>query len=178
MKESRRKVWVEFSAGGIVYRTLAAGIEIAFIKDPYYQWTFPKGHVEEGEGIIAAAVRESEEEMGIKGLKPVAKLTSLEIWFVDRYVHKGDLVHKIIYLVLLRAPSHAKARPQKKEKIRAVRWVPLDQSLAFSGYANVKPALRKAIAILKRQYNHAPSHRSGNRHSRIGARKSSRVSHR
>lgn len=151
MSARHKKVRVEFSAGGIVYRKSSRGIEIGFIKDPYHKWTFPKGHIKEGEDVIGAAVRETEEEMGLKGLEPIMRISALDIWFVDRYVHKGDLIHKFIYLVLIKAPANAKGKPEYKEKICAIQWVPIDQALSFSGYANIRPVLKKAIEILKKR---------------------------
>ena len=50
-------------AGGLVFN--AAG-EVLLIRDRMGYWVFPKGHVEEGETLEAAAVREVSEEVGIE----------------------------------------------------------------------------------------------------------------
>ena len=49
-------------AGGLVFN--AAG-EVLLIRDRRGFWVFPKGHVEEGETLQAAAVREVREEAGV-----------------------------------------------------------------------------------------------------------------
>lgn len=151
-KPTKRPVRVEHSAGGIVFKRGARGIEIGFIQDPYYKWTFPKGHIEPGEEITAAAMRETCEEMGLPDLTPISPLPTLDIWFVDRYVHKGSLIHKYITLVLMETPATAVARPQKSEKIRGVRWVPVTRALSFSSYANTRSALLSAIQLLSARY--------------------------
>lgn len=144
----QRPARVEYSAGGIVFRRMPRGIEIAFIEDPWHKWTFAKGHIKKRESIVRAAVRETQEEMGVRGLKPIKPLGRTEIWFVDRYVHKGSRVHKYIYFVLMEAPYGAKAHPQKRELIHAVHWVPLSQALRSSNYKDVRPVLQKAIQYL------------------------------
>jgi len=138
----------EVSAGGIVYKKGEGGLRIAFILDPFRKWTFAKGHLEEGETLAEAALRETQEEMGLKNLKVIAPLGKTDIWFRDRYKHKGVLVHKTIHHFLMRAPRDAKAHPQKAEKIRKVRWVPVSRAVSFCGYKNVLGVLQKALEIL------------------------------
>lgn len=139
---------VEISAGGVIYRRKDGRIEIGFILDPYDKWSFPKGHVEAGERTEEAAKREAEEEMGINGLKVRDYLGKADFWFKDRYVRKGELVHKFLHYYLIEAPSGVTAVPQKKEKIQEVAWVPLAEAYAKSDYEDIEPLLRKAIIML------------------------------
>lgn len=139
---------VEISAGGVVYRKNNGEIEVGFILDPYGKWTFPKGHVEKKEKTDEAAEREAEEEMGIPGLKVREYLGKADFWFKDRYVRKGELVHKFLHYYLIEAPAGAIAKPQKKEKIQEVAWLPLNKAYAKSDYRDIEPLLRKAITRL------------------------------
>ena len=52
-------------------------------------WSLPKGHLEDGETAEDAAVREVEEETGIRG-RVLAPLGTIDYWFVadDRRIHK------------------------------------------------------------------------------------------
>ncbi|HEY2577139.1 MAG TPA: NUDIX hydrolase [Streptosporangiaceae bacterium] len=51
----------------MLYRHAAGGIEVALIhRERRNDWTFPKGKLEPGEHVIAAAVREVTEETGIR----------------------------------------------------------------------------------------------------------------
>jgi hypothetical protein len=50
----------------------------------------------------------------------------------------------------MQAPEAAKAKPQKKERIRRVRWVAPDRALAVLSYKNSRKILSKAIEVIKR----------------------------
>src|SRR3989338_7733862 len=94
---------VEISAGGIVFKRTPRGVRVAFIMDPYNKWAFAKGHVEKGETVEQAALRETREEMGLRKLRIVAPLGVIDFWFHDRYrpETKGVLVHKYVHYFLM-----------------------------------------------------------------------------
>jgi 8-oxo-dGTP diphosphatase len=55
------------AAGGVLWRTGADGVEIAVVHRPRYDdWSLPKGKLDPGEGWKAAALREVEEETGVR----------------------------------------------------------------------------------------------------------------
>src|SRR5437868_12972519 len=54
----------EVSAGGVVFRHTAPGMEFALIKAGG-RWSFPKGNIERGETPPVAALREISEETGL-----------------------------------------------------------------------------------------------------------------
>ena len=55
------------AAGGLVVREGHAGPEVLVVHRPKYEdWSFPKGKCEEGETDEACAVREVEEETGLR----------------------------------------------------------------------------------------------------------------
>ncbi len=153
----KKQVRTEYSAGGVVFRKTSRGLEIAFLLDPFDKWTFAKGHIEQGESIKSAAVREVKEEMGIKTLRVIAPLGRIDWWFKERRgtVHspRGAMVHKFAYYFLMETPSHTVLRAQKSELIKAVRWVPATQALRFSNYKDVKPVLSRAIGLLTPRLN-------------------------
>jgi 8-oxo-dGTP pyrophosphatase MutT (NUDIX family) len=56
------------AAGAVVHRDGDGGIEVLLVHRPKYDdWTFPKGKLDPGETFEDAAVREVEEEAGIRG---------------------------------------------------------------------------------------------------------------
>ena len=60
----------EKSAGVIVFRRHhEQGTQYLVMYHHGEYWNFPKGHIEEGESEIEAALRELEEEAGVTGVK-------------------------------------------------------------------------------------------------------------
>jgi len=55
------------AAGGVVVRDGEAGTEVCLVHRPRYDdWTFPKGKLDPGESSEEAALREVEEETGLR----------------------------------------------------------------------------------------------------------------
>jgi predicted NUDIX family NTP pyrophosphohydrolase len=74
------------SAGLLMYRKTPRGVEVLLVHPggPFWRnkdqgaWTIPKGEVEEGEDLLAAARREFEEETGIRAREPFLPLESVK----------------------------------------------------------------------------------------------------
>lgn len=151
--ESRHRT--EVSAGGLVFRRTPKGISFAMLKDSFGNWTFPKGHVRHGETYAKGAEREIAEELGLKNLQKIRKLGHIDIWFRDRFVYKGKLVHKYIYYFLFEVRGSTKLQmPEQKgtgEKIKAVQWIPANIILQRSKYKDMLPIIREALIYLKIQ---------------------------
>ena len=81
-------------------------------------WSIPKGHIEAGESAQAAAIREVEEETGIKG-SVLASLGTIDFWFVA----DGQRIHKTVYHYLLVAESGVLSSDDIEVDI--AEWVPL-----------------------------------------------------
>ncbi len=144
------RVQVEISAGGIVYKRTRKGLKMSLMLDPFGKWTFAKGHVEPGETIEQAALRETAEEMALRGLKLRLPLGTIDFWFREKYRpgSKGMLVHKFVHYFLMEAPSGEWGSPQKNEKIRQIIWVDPREAMQKSSYEDVRPVLEKALITL------------------------------
>lgn len=155
MPEHKRRVKMEFAAGGVVYMRTSRGPLIGFILDPYHKWTFAKGHIERGETPAHAARRESEEEMGLHGLKVIAPLGKIDLWFYERYRHgkrvygPRTLIHKPVFYFLMQAPRGMRSKPERGEMIHAVRWVPAHEALRVLSYKNTRPILERALRLIR-----------------------------
>jgi bis(5'-nucleosidyl)-tetraphosphatase len=69
MKEKRKhikRVKNQVVAGFIIYRRTSEGIKFLLLYRRGSYWNFPKGHFEHGENSFRAALRETEEETGLK----------------------------------------------------------------------------------------------------------------
>lgn len=144
---------LEHSAGGVVFKQAPRGMQIALIKDPFGHWTFAKGHIEPGETLEQTAVRETQEEMGLRSLRVVARLGTIELWFTDRYRSetKGRTVHKYVHYFLLQAAPGAFGNTHGDKKIQGMTWVPLDQVVSRSSYKDTVPILQRALRILRKK---------------------------
>lgn len=73
----------EASAGGVVYRKTDGNVEFIIGKHSgYHKWVLPKGLVEKGESSMEAAVREVEEEVGVKAsIVELSPLKNIEYWY-------------------------------------------------------------------------------------------------
>ena len=103
MTSSRRLQRVEeTSAGGLVLDR-GADIPLAALigrrdRRGRLLWSLPKGHIEAGESTEDAAVREVEEETGIRG-RLLAPLGTIDFWFVA----DGRRIHKTVHHFLMEA---------------------------------------------------------------------------
>lgn len=87
------------------------------------KWDLPKGKLEKSEKKKDAAVREVEEECGIK----VAKLEDKLCKTYHMYMWKDKTVLKKTHWYLMRHKGKAKLVPQIEEGITDVRWFNKDQ---------------------------------------------------
>jgi len=115
----------EYSAGGIVVdciddRPAQAAVIGRPSRHGQMMWSLPKGHIELGESLQQAAVREIAEETGITGTV-LAALGRTRYWF-----RAGDrLVHKTVHHYLLQ--YHQGALSTDDHEVAEVAWVPLDE---------------------------------------------------
>lgn len=131
----------EVSAGGVVFRRTAdQGLRFLLIRDSYDKWGLPKGHLEDGETPAEAAIRETQEEVGLSDLRLVGPIRVID-W---RFRAKGGrLIHKFCHFFLLESPADEPA-PQLDEGITACRWCTLDEAMGELSYDNARGVLRRA----------------------------------
>jgi len=128
------------------------GVEIAFIKDSYGKWAFPKGHLEKGENKDEAAVREVQEEMGCKRVKVLKYLGKIQYFFKDAHGRDGEkkeLIKKEVHYHLMEIPKNEKCSPQRSEGIEEITWINPPLALELSEYKNNIPIIKKALKEIK-----------------------------
>jgi 8-oxo-dGTP diphosphatase len=139
------KTKFEYSAGGVVvYKDKVLVITTTNLKNETVN-TFPKGHIEKNESAIEAAVREVEEETGLKA-QVVTKLDDVKYWFV----FNNEKIHKKVSWFLMQPVSDDvvnKLNPDiHEEKIQKVSWVKLEdveQILSYDSDKNLVKLLKE-----------------------------------
>ena len=142
---SKKKAEREVSAGGIVFRRDPDGTaRFLLIKDSYNHWGFPKGHLEDGESPVGAALRETREETGLEQLELQGPIRIIDWHFRFR----GRYIHKFCHFFLFESAS-GDANPQEAEGITAVRWEVLEKALDVLSYDNARGVLRRGAEMAR-----------------------------
>lgn len=138
-RKRARKPRVETSAGGVVFRRVGANLRFLLIRDPYDNWGLPKGHLEDGETLEAAALREVAEETGLANLAVHAPLPTIDWFFRD-----GDhVIHKFCHFFLLES-EQGEPSPQRDEGISDCIWCSYRKAMRTVSYDNARDVLRAA----------------------------------
>ncbi len=133
----------EVSAGGVLYRLNDGEVEIALVHIKKWRgWGLPKGHVEMGETLPDAALREVREETGGEG-KIHKKIGMIE--YV--YPEGAARVHKKVYYFLM---EYLKGLDDDHDaEVEEVRWVSPQEALRLLKYDADKEIMRRARSMLK-----------------------------
>jgi 8-oxo-dGTP diphosphatase len=103
------------AAGGLVLRD---GRELAVVHRPRYDdWSLPKGKLDEGEDFEQAALREVEEETGLR--------CRIERALGDTTYHDNKDRAKLVRYFEMR-PESGEFTPN--DEVDELRWVPLDEA--------------------------------------------------
>jgi len=109
------------------------------------QWGFPGGHIEPGETPEQAALREVEEETGVRA-RLVRKLGDV------RYVYtwEGERIFKVVSFFLLRYTSGriGDLPPGMEREVAEARWLPLEDAPRLLAYGGERETAKKAAAAL------------------------------
>lgn len=137
----------ELSAGGLVCRRRRNGWQVCLGarrrgRDGTLAWGIPKGQVEPGEPVAAAAVREVREETGLESTVEDV-LGDLTYWYVRRDASGAPVrVRKRVRVFLL---AHRGGRfADRDRELDAVRWFSLDEAEAHVAYPNEREMVRRA----------------------------------
>jgi 8-oxo-dGTP pyrophosphatase MutT (NUDIX family) len=134
------------SAGGIVYRMTESSPDIAICgRDSDGVWGLPKGTPDPGESLEQTAVREVEEETGLK-VRVVDKIGVIEYWFS----REGVRYHKWVHYYLMEAiGGDTSAHDVEYDR---VEWFPAEVALKKLTFKNEVEVAQKALALLEKKH--------------------------
>ena len=115
---------IKTAAGGIVVRCNKHGIRQLLLvhHTAHNGWGFPKGHSEPGEEYTETALREVEEETGVKA-SILYQLPPTRYSFLNK---NGNLVDKTVYWFLMKYESDG--IQSHAHEVHTVTWLPLDRT--------------------------------------------------
>ena len=135
----------ETSAGGLILDRTSSELRAALIARHHRRgrlvWSLPKGHLEEGETPEDAALREVEEETGIKG-RVLAPLGVIDFWFIA----DNRRIHKTVHHYLMEA-SGGELSDEDAEVVE-VAWFPLTAVRNRLAYADERKLLDRLPELL------------------------------
>jgi 8-oxo-dGTP pyrophosphatase MutT (NUDIX family) len=112
---------------------------------PEGTWALPKGLIGRGERAESTALREVEEETGVRG-ESLGKLGDV------RYVYTwaGERIFKVVsfYLVRYAGGRLGELRPELAHEVAEVRWLPLEEAPQALAYRGEREMAEKALARL------------------------------
>jgi 8-oxo-dGTP pyrophosphatase MutT (NUDIX family) len=122
-------------AGGVVARTVDGEREYLLVEASRSPgvWVLPKGHIEAKETAEAAAVREVEEEAGVRAAV-VARAGESE------YAVDGKPVRVVYFLMRYKGET-------KRQEDRALAWRRYDEALRLLPFDNARRVLTQAHAL-------------------------------
>ncbi len=134
------KAQVQRSAGGVICQKREGKMWVALIATKGGEvWGLPKGLVEKGEKPLQTALREVEEESGLRG-EPVTDLGYIEYWY--RNSTTKVLYHKFVHYYLL---SHVGGDVTQHDwEVHEARWFPIEEAIERASYQNERGVLIKA----------------------------------
>lgn len=141
----RPETVLETSAGGLVVESLIdkpRGLLIARLdRRGRLIWSFPKGHVELGEGFEQTALREVQEETGVVA-EVLESIGKIDFWFMA----EGRRIHKTVhhFLMVARGGTLSDEDPE----VDAVEWVPMADIRARLAYGDERDLLDKGRSRL------------------------------
>ena len=135
------------SAGAIILREVAGELKIALAQHPRATktWVLPKGHVEEGESLEQAALREIYEEAGLDNVQLIKHLGTITRESVKS---NGDVEQKTIHFYLAYAPGDSQSQAPTDPGFIEVGWFSPGAAIELLPYEGEQAFLREHLGLL------------------------------
>jgi 8-oxo-dGTP pyrophosphatase MutT (NUDIX family) len=148
---ARFEVRREVSAGGLIWRRHRGNneFEVVLVRPAGKStWVLPKGHIEPGESVLDAALREATEESGLKVEpdQPLGQVSYLYSWR-DRPARQPVRIFKRVHFYLMRCVGGDPSAHDRE--IEEVAWLPLDEALARASHKSERDLIVKAQKALR-----------------------------
>jgi 8-oxo-dGTP pyrophosphatase MutT (NUDIX family) len=135
------------SAGAIILREVQGELKIALAQHQRIDknWVLPKGHVEAGETIEEAALREIHEETGLDNVQLIKHLGS---FIRESIKSNGDVVQKTIHFFLAYALENNQSFTPTDLLFTEVGWFRPEIAIELVPYESDQAFIREHLAHL------------------------------
>jgi 8-oxo-(d)GTP phosphatase len=139
----------EVSAGGVIWRRRNGKLEVVLVRPAGKEtWVLPKGHLEPGEGVREAALREAAEE---SGLEVVAGDELGEVSYVYSWRDRPGVpmlrIFKRVHFFLMKSVG---GDPNAHDdEIDEVAWLSINEALKRASHQSERELIAKARTILE-----------------------------
>lgn len=123
----------------------------------YNTWCWTGGHVDGNPDFCEVALKEAQEETGLKGLELLSReIASLDIIPVIGHLKQGKWVsaHQHLSIAYVIVADEEEPLIQNKVETNGIKWVPFEQIAEMSGEAEMIPVYRKLLAFTDKQFSH------------------------
>ena len=131
---------MQVSAGAIIYTLKENNILYLLIKDFHGNFGFPKGHLENNETEVQAAIREIKEEVGL--------VVNIDTKFREElnYIMPDGKEKKSIYFL---SEYENQIPVRQPEEVEEILLLPYEEALDIITFDNMKEVLIKADKYIK-----------------------------
>jgi len=133
------------SAGAIILRGIGGELKIALAhhNNSLKEWVLPKGHVEPGESLEQAALREIHEEAGLANVQLINHLGTLMRQSIKP---NGEVVDKTIHYYLAYALGNGHFQTPSDLRFTEVGWFSPEQALEKVAYETDRTFMKEHLA--------------------------------
>ena len=139
----------ELSAGGLIWRRRnGRTIEVVLVRPAGKPtWVLPKGHVEPGESLLDAALREAREESGLEvsAGQPLGEVSYLYSWRDSPADHPIRILKRVHFYLMECVGGDPAAHDHE---IEDVVWIKLEQAPARASHKSERDLIVKACKLL------------------------------
>jgi 8-oxo-dGTP diphosphatase len=129
------------AAGGVIWRLCDSGPQVLMVHRPKYDdWSFPKGKLAAGESHEAGALREVEEETGLR-CETGPELASTS------YIDRKGRPKRVRYWAM----TAVTGRFEPNQEVDEVRWVTIDDAVRLVSYARDRRVITSFVGSLARR---------------------------
>ena len=140
---------MEHSCGFVLFRQIEKNRYYLLMHYKAGHWDFPKGHIEQGETQVQTAVRELEEETGIKD---VAVVPGFKFEYSYEFGKNNNKKSKKVTFMIAKTRQ---TRTRLSHEHIGARWVPYKRALKMLTFDNAKKMLEAAEGHLRLNFDSA-----------------------